>query len=80
MTYELKTAIQALRLRAERARDLATTIDNRVREMEEKAGGRKDEFPVSQTDVFVWTINDIENFIRNVNFAELARLAAGLSS
>ena len=72
MTYNHKEAIKALKLRASRARDLATDLDRYSMHLE-------DDREVSLETRYTWAINDIENFIRNIGFSELARHTANLS-
>lgn len=71
MTHRHETAIKEIKLRASRARELADSLDNYAKAMEDdrevKVGTRME-----------WAINEIENFLRNINFAGLARYRAAL--
>lgn len=73
--WALKSAREALEARARDARSLADSIDARLKDLD-----HEDDSPikVSRSERYTWIINDIENFIRNINFAELARHAANL--
>lgn len=69
-------AVEALMLRASQARALAGLLE---RYADRLMSPPKLEVPVADAvDVFHWAINEIENYIRNVNFAELARRTAEL--
>lgn len=66
MTYQHEQAVKALQLQAQRARELADKLDQYAQELQ-------DDREVKLTDRFSWAINEVENFIRNVNFSQLAR-------
>ena len=75
MNDNMQRAVDALKTRALRARDLAVTLDRRAEELvNAKTDGR-----VKGSEVFVWAINEIENFTRNLDFNDLARCCAMLA-
>lgn len=66
---ERDAAIRSLQRRANAARDLADTLERRIKQF-------ADDSFASMTDQYCWAINEIENFTRNLDYAELARHAA----
>lgn len=77
---EFKSAVNqaaiALRSRASSLADYAAKLDQRVEELE--AYDPAQERLAKRSDLVNWAINDIENLLRNLNFAELARVYANL--
>jgi len=72
VTYAHEAAIKALKRRANDARELADKLDK-------YASALEDDREVSLTDRYCWAINEIENFMRNLDFNHLAKHAAELA-
>lgn len=72
--FALKAVVAEMKHQATRAVELAETLSRYANELEKDAGGTE------ASDRFNWAINDIENYIRNINFANLARKMANLKS
>lgn len=77
MTYAHEEALKALKIRALRARNLADVLDRYAKELEDTRPTPK--LNVSVNTRYEWAINEIENYTRNLNFAELARHARGIA-
>lgn len=73
-----ESAIEALKRRAMHARNLAAVLEKHAADIENPPAV-KTNLEVSAADRFGWAINEIENFLRNLNFAEMARRMAELS-
>lgn len=69
-------AVKAIRRRANDARGLAEKLERYAAEIENPP---KSAVKITATERFSWAINDIENYLRNLNFAEMARDAASMS-
>lgn len=72
MNYSHEAAIKALKQRANQARELTDKLDRYCEQL-------VDDREVKLTERYTWAINEIENTLRNLNFAELARHAANLA-
>ena len=70
--YETKEAVKALKDRAASATRLAESLTKYAEQI-----AKGDDVPSNER--FSWAINEIENFVRNVNFAQLARHCARIS-
>lgn len=72
MTKNQERAIEQIKIQARRAADLATELERYAREM-------ADTKEISVHERMAWAINDIENYLRNINFATLARYMSKLT-
>lgn len=73
MTPLIKASM-AIKQLASDARELAERLDRRAAQLAEGSTPN-----ASATELFSWAVNDIENYIRNVNFAGLVRRANELN-
>ena len=76
LDYTVERAINALRARSHDLASLAEKLAKRADEIDNyKAEDRR---LANRDDLFNWAINDIENMIRNLNFADMARIGGEL--
>jgi|SRR6516225_11633461 hypothetical protein len=73
--YSQESAVRALKRQARHARELAEQLERNAERIEKNG-----EMEVPLPDLFRWSINDIENFVRNANFASLAIAYAELKA
>lgn len=73
MTINHENAINAILLRATRARELAEKLERYAAQL-------VDDREVPLNERYTWAINEIENYIRNINFSKLARHTARINS
>lgn len=82
-SYQFEEAVKELQRRADRARELGAELDKRVADLLSPALSNK-QLGINADNVyqrlreFETEINDIENYIRNINFSALARCCADL--
>lgn len=69
----VKLAAITLRNRASMMVEFADTLNRRAKDIEEFISSANN-LATLQSDLMNWAINDVENLIRNLNFADLARM------
>ena len=72
-----ESALNLLKRKAEDMKETGEKLLKKVQELQAMEPGQLSGF-AKFTDHFNWAINDIENVIRNLNFAEFARAQAKL--
>lgn len=75
--WELEKAVSDLRTVAERAERLAVKLHHYADEI--KNPPTDNGIPVTAAERYTWAINEVENYIRNINFANLASNVARIS-
>lgn len=71
-------AAAALRKRASMLADLAKSLEKSAYDIENGESEDRSALPARSGEKLSWAMNDIENAMRNFNFAELARHVAAL--
>jgi hypothetical protein len=73
LTFRQRDAILELVNLAKRAEDLAAGLKRRAADVQAEIECLDATRLAKPVDLYTWAINDVENLLRNINFATLAR-------
>jgi hypothetical protein len=73
LSFRQRDAILELVNLAKRAEDLAADLKRRAADVQAEIECPDATRLAKPEDLYTWAINDVENFLRNINFAILAR-------
>ena len=78
-TYELEQVVEGIQTWVKQLRSKADELEGRAKRIEtgDVESGNQDTPPATQAE---WAMNDVENLIRNLNFAGMARKIACLKA